>query len=117
MDITHLHLHVRDRARSEAFYARWLGLRNAFGSEGITFMNGERDFLLALMDDPSPGSLPAWFHFGSRVESMDRLRALFADMQAAGVPIVRPLKEGRTYVSFQCADPDGYPIEIYAAPE
>jgi catechol 2,3-dioxygenase-like lactoylglutathione lyase family enzyme len=38
-------------------------------------------------------------------------------MEAAGVPIVKPLVEGPTVTSFRCADPDGYPIEIYAAPE
>jgi catechol 2,3-dioxygenase-like lactoylglutathione lyase family enzyme len=117
MDITHLHLHVRDRARSEAFYARWLGLAHAFGAEGITFMTGERDFLLALMDDPAPAPMPAWFHFGTRVASIARLRELLGEMEAAGVPIVKPLHEGPTVASFRCADPDGYAIEVYAAPD
>ena len=117
MDITHLHLHVRDRARSEAFYARWLGLKHAFGADGITFMTGERDFLLALMDDATHAPMPDWFHFGARVPSMTRLRELLDEMQGAGVPIVKPLYEGPTVASFRCADPDGYPIEIYASPE
>ena len=117
MDITHLHLHVRDRARSVAFYARWLGLARAFGTDDITFMTGERDFLLALMQDASPAAMPAWFHFGARVPSVARLRELLREMETAGVPIVKPLVEGPSVTSFRCADPDGYPIEIYAAPE
>jgi hypothetical protein len=38
-------------------------------------------------------------------------------MQQAGVPIVKPLYEGPTVASFRCADPHGYPIEIYASPQ
>jgi len=117
MDITHLHLHVRDRTRSEAFYARWLGLVYAFGGEGITFMRGERGFLLALMDDRAAAPMPEWFHFGARVESIARLRALQGEMESAGVPIVKPLHEGPTVASFRCTDPDGFVIEMYASPQ
>ena len=34
-------------------------------------------------------------------------------MQAAGVPIVKPLYEDDTFASFRCADPDAHPIELY----
>ena len=117
MDITHLHLNTRDRARAEAFYRTWFGLTVKNRGETITFMKGERDFLLALMDDPAPEPPPSWFHFGMRMESPDAVRAKHDTLAAAGVPIARPMKNEPAITSFRCADPDGYPIEIYWLPD
>ncbi len=117
MDIAHLHLHVRDRARSEAFYRDWFALALQRHGESISFLNGDRDFLLALMDDPNPAAMPAWFHFGVALPSSEAVKTLLAKMQAAQVPIVKPLYDDATLTSFRCADPDGYCIECYwAAP-
>jgi catechol 2,3-dioxygenase-like lactoylglutathione lyase family enzyme len=113
MDISHLHLHVRDRARSEAFYRRWFGLATTRSGEEITFMSGDRNFLLALMHDAAASPAPPWFHFGVRVESANAVRAMLAAMQEAGVPIVKPLYENDTFASFRCADPDAHAIEVY----
>jgi catechol 2,3-dioxygenase-like lactoylglutathione lyase family enzyme len=115
MDITHLHLHVRDRPRSEAFYRRWFALREVSRGDEITFLQGNREFLFALMDDPARAPMPAWFHFGIRLDKAADVRTMLAAMEAAGVPIVKPLFESETLVSFRCADPDAYPIEIYWA--
>jgi len=113
MDVCHLHLHVCDRARSEAFYRRWFGLATKRSDEEITFMTGDRNFLLALMQDPAPSPAPAWFHFGVRVESANGVRDMLAAMQKAAVPIVKPLYEDDTFASFRCADPDAHAIEVY----
>ena len=113
MDISHLHLHVRDRALAEGFYRRWFGLATKRSDDDITFMTGDRDFLLALMHDPTPAPVPPWFHFGMRVDSAGGVRDLLAAMQAAGVPIVKPLYEDDTFASFRCADPDAHAIEVY----
>lgn len=113
MDLTHLHLHVRDRERSVAFYQRWFGLELLRSGDEISFMKGDRDFLLALADDREPATLPPWFHFGIRQDSAERLRALLTDMQANAVPIVKALYHDEDFASFRCADPDGYAIEVY----
>ena len=117
MDLSHLHLHVADRARSEAFYAQWFGLRVSAHGHEITFMNGDRKFLLALMADPAPEPMPRWFHFGFRIESPDAVAAMLERMAAAQVPIVRPLYRDETFASFRCADPDAYAIEVYWEPD
>ena len=114
MDLTHLHLHVR--ARSEAFYQRSFGLRTANREDEITFMQGDRDFLFALMDDAAPTAMPPWFHFGIRLDSAHRVRALPEEMSAAQVPIVKPLYDDETFGSFRCADLDAYKIEVYWSP-
>ena len=38
-------------------------------------MSGGRDFLFALMDDPAPAPMPAWFHFGIRLDTAADPRA------------------------------------------
>jgi catechol 2,3-dioxygenase-like lactoylglutathione lyase family enzyme len=113
MDISHLHLHVGDRAQAEAFYRRWFGLATQRSDDEITFMTGDRDFLLALMDDPAPAPVPPWFHFGIRLDCAGDVRHMLGAMQAAGVPIVKPLYEDDTFASFRCADPDMHPIEMH----
>ena len=117
MDLTHLHLHVVDRTRSEAFYRRWFGLEVATRGEEITFMKGDRDFLFALLEDPSPGPMPAWFHFGIALDTPADVRRTLEEMTAAGVPIAKPLYADETLTSFRCADPDNYKIEIYSSRE
>ena len=117
MDITHLHLNTRDRARSEAFYRDWFGLAVKKKGETITFMKGERDFLLVLMDDAEPAEPPPWFHFGMCMDSPDAVRAKHDALAAGGVAITRPMKNEPAITSFRCADPNGYSIEIYWLPD
>jgi len=113
VDLTHLHLHVRDRGVSAAFYRRWFGLQIEKAGQEITFMRGDRSFLLALMEDSAPAPMPPWFHFGISIGSPQGVRDTLAAMEAAAVPIVKPLYADDTLVSFRCADPDDYRIEVY----
>jgi catechol 2,3-dioxygenase-like lactoylglutathione lyase family enzyme len=116
MDLSHLHLHVRDRARSVSFYRRWFGLRISSDGDDITFMKGDRDFLFALMADPAPAPMPPWFHFGIELSTPEQVRRTLDEMKAADIPIVKPLYDDETLTSFRCADPDAYTIEVYASP-
>jgi catechol 2,3-dioxygenase-like lactoylglutathione lyase family enzyme len=116
MDLTHLHLHTRDRARSAAFYRRWFEQRVKREGCAITFLHGDRGFLFALMDDPAPAPLPPWFHFGVRLDSAAKVAAAHDAMAAAGVPIVKALYRDDMLASFRCADPDGYAVEVYWEP-
>ncbi len=113
MDITHLHLHVRDRAHAAEFYRRWFGLATRSEEDDITFLCGSQDFLLALMHDPAAAPPPPWFHFGVRVPSLAALRLLHTSMQQANVPIGKPWYEDESFASFRCRDPDGYAVEVY----
>ena len=49
MELNHLHLHVRDLARSEAFYGRHFGLREKWRGEGMVFLEDGAGFDLALV--------------------------------------------------------------------
>jgi catechol-2,3-dioxygenase len=113
MDVSHLHLHVRDRRRATEFYRRWFGLDVWREGENITFLIGTDDFLLALMQDDEPARMPAWFHFGIRLRSVASLHDLLDRMQVAQVPIAKSLYEDPTFASFRSRDPDGYAIELY----
>ena len=114
--LQHLHLHVRDRPRAEAFYVDWFGLRVERRAGALSFLRDANDFLLVLMDDPAPAPLPDWFHFGFAQPSPDAVAALHDRMAAAGVPIVRPLARSDAITAFRCADADGWTIEVYWLP-
>ena len=113
MDLKHLHLHVSNRPRAEAFYEKWFGMKVGQRLDGLTFLNDGCGFDLALMDDASPAPMPAWFHFGFRLASADAVVSLHERMLAAGVRIAKPLAREEDFVSYRCTDPDGYAIEIY----
>jgi len=113
MDIGHLHLHVRDLARAVAFYRRWFDLALRTEEDGIAFLGGSSSFLLALAADDDPAPPPPWFHFGVPLSSAAAVRNMAARMEAAGVPIAKPVYEDPSFASFRCRDPDGYAIEVY----
>ena len=113
MKLNHLHLHVRDRSAAEAFYSKWLGMHVMHRGESLTFIADERGFDLALMDDRDPMRMPAWFHFGYRLDSAWEVIATHDRMRESGIAIVKPLYKDDSLVSFRCSDPDGYAIEIY----
>jgi len=113
MNLLHLHLHVRDRAAAEAFYARWFSMSIARRGASLSFMTDDAGFELALAEDREPAPMPRWFHFGYRLASGRAVSELYQRMSVAGVPLPRELHEDASLVSFRCADPDGYAIEIY----
>ena len=113
MDLNHLHLHVRDVERSHRFYHIWFGLDHRVRHGDILFLSNPDGFDLALAPDPDPQPLPAWWHFGFRLASADHVRRLHRRMCDAGVSLTRPLADDPDYITFQCADPDGYRIEVY----
>jgi catechol-2,3-dioxygenase len=113
LKLNHLHLHVRDRRAAEPFYRKWFGMNIVRSGDSLTFLADDRGFDLALMDDSAPAGMPAWFHFGYRMDSAREVLALHERMSRSNVAIVKPLYEDSELVSFRCADPDGYAIEVY----
>ena len=112
MDISHLHLHVRDRRRATEFYRRWCGFIVRNDGQDITFLTGTDDFLLALMHDVirPRASLVS---LRMRLPTAAAVRDLLRRMEGAQVPIAKPLYEDAGFASFRCRDPDGYAIEFY----
>ena len=78
----------------------------------LSFLTDGAGFDLALMDERRRRHA-TWFHFGFRLKSGEAVGTLHDRMQAAGVRIARPLYRDDTLVSYRCADPDGYAIELY----
>ena len=110
-DLNHLHLHVRDVARSRAFYEGWFGVAELRAGDPLFLRNGD-GFDLALAPDPEPAALPRWFHVGFQLASADEVRDLHGRMRAAGVALRTDLVEEVDTVSFKCEDPDGLAVEV-----
>ncbi len=116
MDLNHLHLHVRDVAASRHFYEKYFGFAHERLSEGdgnFVIVQNADGFDLALALDAEPPSVPDWFHFGFRLASAEAVREMYRRFISDGLPIRASLEEYDDYVTFRCADPDGYVIEVY----
>ena len=112
MDLNHLHLHVRNVHRSKSFYEFHFGFRERVRHSNILFLRNTSGFDLALVPDRTPLLFPEWFHFGFRLPTARAVHTLHGRMSSKGVH-VQDIEEYPGYVTFRCADPDGYGIEVY----
>ncbi|CAO5245377.1 VOC family protein [Frankia sp. AgKG'84/4] len=129
-ELGHLVLYVRDIGRSAAFYRDVLGWKQIFpdptDADGnpprfpaAAFSAGRTHHELLLIqvgDDATAvpdGRRLGLYHFGLKVgDSDDELRAVLAQIQAAGVVIVGASDHTVTH-SLYIHDPDGNEIELY----
>ncbi|MCK9895057.1 VOC family protein [Frankia sp. AgB32] len=129
-ELGHLVLYVRDIGRSIAFYRDVLGWKQVFpdptGADGnplrvpaAAFSAGRTHHELLLIEvGEDAAAVPAGrrlglYHFGLKVgDSDDELRAVLAQIQAAGVAIVGASDHTVTH-SLYILDPDGNEIELY----
>lgn len=120
--LTHIALHVQDRAASLAFYRDWCGMVDSSPdpnqkSPWLSSPGKEHDFALVLVGGAqSPRHQPPTdvTRMGVAVESREALLALYDRAKAEGI-VCKPLEEKpngvRSY--FQVTDPDGYVVEFW----
>ncbi len=111
MSLQHLHLYVRNRASAEQFYAEWFGMRIQHRGSDTTVLVDDRDFFLALSDDPSPQT--SSMHFGFKLGSAAEVLSLNERMRHAEVEIRKTLYQDESFVTYRCADPDGYLMDVF----
>ena len=117
MNINHLHLKVASVDRAAAFYERCFGLRPHVTHGDILFMRDQAGMDLALAPSAEPVAPAAWFHLGFRLDDAEAVARLYDRLVEAGVTIRQPLIHEEDLVSFRCADPDGYGVEVYWEPQ
>jgi len=114
LDLNHIHLHVRDISRTRRFYETWFGFaKETVKEDGFLIVQNAERFDLAFNEDAHPAPFPRWFHIGFRLPSREAVRRLHKRMTVRSVAITKPLEDHGSWMSFRCADPDRYPIEVY----
>ena len=114
MRINHLHLHVRDVARSRAFYEQHFGMRLKFEiKKDFIFLTDDGGMDFALSVEEEAPKAPDWFHFGFRLESADAVEKMYDRLKEAGAQVSSKLGVYGTRVTFSVEDPDGYGVEVY----
>ena len=112
----HLHINVRDLARSIRFYAEAFGLKVRFSvGKNFIFMvpeaNGHSLALHQVRPDEPVGMSGGFQHFGFKLNANDHDRVL-AQVEKAGGKLISRGKHGGKYPYTYVADPDGYIIEL-----
>jgi catechol 2,3-dioxygenase-like lactoylglutathione lyase family enzyme len=112
----HLHLNVRDLARSVRFYKAAFGLKVSFSAgPELIFMkpsDGGHSLALHLVGADEPVGMAGGFqHFGFKLNSSDHDRAIEQVERAGGSLVSRGKHDGK-YPYAYVADPDGYVIEL-----
>jgi len=112
----HLHLNVRDLARSIRFYEEAFGLKVSFmAGPDLTFMTpraGGHSLALHLVGRDDPVGMAGGFqHFGFKLSANDYDRAI-KQVESAGGALVSRGKHDENHPYAYVADPDGYVIEL-----
>ena len=114
--LNHLHLNVRDLARSIRFYKEAFGLKVGFSAgPELIFMvpeAGEHSLALHLVKPDEPVGMAGGFqHFGFKLNVNDHDRAI-KQVEQAGGKLVSRGKHGGRFPYAYVSDPDGYVIEL-----
>jgi catechol 2,3-dioxygenase-like lactoylglutathione lyase family enzyme len=112
----HLHLNVRDLARSIRFYQEAFGLTVAFkAGADLIFMTprtGGHSLALHLVGQNDQVGMAGGFqHFGFKLSADDHDRAIKQVEMAGGSLVSRGKHDGK-YPYAYVSDPDGYVIEL-----
>lgn len=99
--------------RAQRFYETYFGFTERVRHGKILFLRNADGFDLALAPESEPSPFPEWFHFGFRLPDSNAVRETYARMRKDGVMLRAQLTEEPEFVTYRCADPDGYGIEVY----
>lgn len=114
MHLKHLALLVHDISRARRFYEIYFRFNEGepqwYGD--VLFIRDADHFNLALMKGAPPPNPGAFHHFGFLMDNATQVRKLRAQMEQDNVPILEVVEES-DLVSFKCADPDGYSVEVF----
>jgi lactoylglutathione lyase len=119
MKLDHLNLTVTDPLESQAFLARYFGMKPVGkGSRHIAFLTDDEGLLLSLtsvaMGHETEVKYPATFHIGFSRENMAGVNALNKRLKDDGYDVPPPSKQHGAW-TFYFQAPGGFTIEVQSA--
>lgn len=113
----HVDLQVSDVDAARSFFETFFGMSCTYQRQKqIAFFKDETGFEFAvsnLFDSPSPTYLKD-FHIGFVLQQTSEVRAMYDRLKAAGVAMKLDIGVQGPSLVFQCAGPDGIPVEVRA---
>jgi catechol 2,3-dioxygenase-like lactoylglutathione lyase family enzyme len=113
--LDHLTLPVADMRRSKDFYVRAFGLQLLWEEGDLAVLRGGGRLDLALRLAPEQSRMPAAFHFGFKVDSVQDIDAWERHLRSCGANI-QQVDKNSEFGSLYLLDPDGHCLEIYCPP-
>jgi catechol 2,3-dioxygenase-like lactoylglutathione lyase family enzyme len=115
--LTHLHLYVRDLARSQRFYEEVFGFKEQMRFPGIVFLGspgGHDSVALHEAEDmkAKAGDNGGYAHFGLFADGEADVEGWAAEVEAAGGRALERGEHAPGVPYLIVADPDGYRIEL-----
>lgn len=124
LGLRHLALRVSDMGAARGFYQNLLGMTVVWepDPDNVYLTSGCDNLALHLMSEEDRAAFSpvgqSLDHFGFIVENPEAVQKMAADMEKAGVRIVKPFRQHRDgSSSFYMADPDGNVIQILFEPK
>lgn len=113
----HVHMHVSDLAKSREFYEKFFGVAPVKVKPGyVKFLPEFGPVNLALSQGSGSRAESAVDHLGVQVDSPAIVRAEFARVKAAGLPVREEMGVNCCHANqdkFWVQDPDGVEWEVY----
>lgn len=127
MTLNHLNLTVTSPEETSAFLAKYFGLRQRGGNQGMQLLNDDHGMVLTLFkarasdraaaagDDGSPVQVryPSTFHIGFLQESRERVDQIHQRLRADGVAVDPPGPQHGSW-GFYFTAPGGFMVEVTA---
>ncbi len=117
MRLNHLNLTVTEVLETQAFLAKYFGMKSGGGNQNLAFLTDEGGMVLTLtslkLAREDEVQYPRTFHIGFAQESEDQVNAIHERLKNDGFDVPPPSRQHGSWTFYFLA-PGGFTIEVLA---